>query len=137
MVSIRDLQQFPVDYKCISARYHEGPDRFDEWYKLAREKYPNLTTVICTDNNLTSFACDAQQIMCSRNPMTVINCPNATVIHCLGNPVLEHIIAPELHHLRLDFPCQMPFMEVPANVIIKDRHGVQQMFGNKVKSARK
>ena len=75
MVLIQELKCALVDNIVTEAIYEEGPDHFDEWYKLVREKYPNLKQIDCSNNKLTSLPeiDDIPYIDCSNNRLKFLD----------------------------------------------------------------
>jgi hypothetical protein len=103
MVIIGEIKKSAIDTSITFARYVEGPDKFDEWYALVRQKYPNATRIHCANNKLTSISCpNATQINCQDNNLTELYCPSATKIWCFNNPNLRLIDAPNLEYLSYD-----------------------------------
>jgi hypothetical protein len=108
MVIIGEIKKSAIDTSITFARYVEGPDKFDEWYALVRQKYPNATRIHCANNKLTSISCpdateincggnklisiycpDVIKLYCNDNKLTSISCPNATQINCQDNNLTE------------------------------------------------
>jgi hypothetical protein len=100
MVLIRELRGLIIDRSVIFAKYIEGPDHFDEWYALVREKYPNVTKINCENNKLTEINCpDAIKIVCSNNNIKSLNCPNAVKVTC-GYNYLESLNCPNATYIE-------------------------------------
>jgi hypothetical protein len=103
MVLISELRNCDINLHTEKAQYTEGPDHFDEWFKLVREKLPYVTSIYCygnkltelncpgmrivdcDSNKLTRLVCDADIVSCSRNKLTELICLNATSVYCNNN----------------------------------------------------
>ena len=121
MASISYLVKSSVDLEVKIATYTEGPDHFDEWFALVKEKYPNIRVVNCKNNNLTSLKCSNIAILncgdnklehldcpgvlyieCSNNNLTTLNAPDAIDIICENNK-LESINCPNMVQLKCQY----------------------------------
>lgn len=100
MVTITELEISRVDITERIACYTEGPDLFDRWYSLVKQKYPNVWLVRCARNGLKKINCDARSISCYGNPLEYIIAPNATSIFCRVGEIPRVIIAPKLRLLQ-------------------------------------
>lgn len=94
MVLITELQNAAINMNIRNAKYTEGPDRFDEWYQLVREKYPNVKKIVCSGNQLVSINCTGDETLhCENNQLEQINCPNVRALWCKNNR-LVHLDCP-------------------------------------------
>jgi len=86
MVLISELLNLQYTKNITVAYYTEGPDHFDEWYALVKQKFPNIETIYCYENKLTSLKClDPIKLFCYDNQLVSLECPNAIQIDCRRN----------------------------------------------------
>ncbi len=115
MVLISEMLNLQVNKDITFAVYTEGPDHFDEWYALVKQKYPNITSIYCWNNGLTSIKCfDAIKIYCNDNELISLECPNATLVSCPYNK-LKTLICPNATIIYCDHN-ELVYIECPNTI---------------------
>ena len=166
MVLIKYLKSSPINNDVLFAEYKEGPDNFDEWFSLVKEKYPNIKGIYCSNNKLVTLNCpgidtiycqynnlidiycpDCKKLYCHDNELIEIYGPNINTLICNQNPDLRYIEAPELKRLKYDKRCDIEIPLDLKNPIIEGQDGkylkysdvIENMiiYHNNTKSARK
>jgi hypothetical protein len=95
MVLIAELKTLPINLSVQGIRYTEGPNHFDEWYTLARLKFPNALNLWCDNNGLRSLHCpEMLYVSCNNNKIVDLDLPNAIHVYCTNN-YLETLKCPK------------------------------------------
>lgn len=86
MTLISYLKTCKVNLTITSVHYTEGANKFDEWYALVRQKFPNAKEIHCSGNGLKTLNCPGALIVyCNDNNLTELKCNNAIIVHCFNN----------------------------------------------------
>lgn len=92
LLTIIELQNITTinDNRANLEYNHEIPDYFEEWLKLANEKFTNIISIRCINCNLTSITIHNKcNLYCSNNKITSINGPNLRKLICDDNKLVN------------------------------------------------